>query len=379
MRRFLFTAVACAVAVAQAADPAPAPAKPAAPPAPKAATAVSVAVPDAASIEAVLSAIPDIVAKYGDNKTVSGVEIKGKLRSGITMYAQKMGRLPGSNEVLNGTRQIAESMITQELLLAKLEADGIKIDPADGQKMLAELEAKNGKEQIEKGMQAQGLTRDELLKQLAFSMAVDKWVMAKIKPQVKVSDDAVAAFYKEKNQEFQKPEEVRASHILVKVDAGADAAAKAAAKAKAEEILKQLKGGADFAALAKEKSDCPSKSQGGDLGAFARGSMVPEFETAAFGLKPGEMSGVVETKFGYHVIKCVEHRQAETTPLDDTLKGQIRTVLERQEIEKAFRAARTDLREKGKIQMFLPEPPPRPAAAAMPAAAVPTPPPPAAK
>ncbi|MEI8078545.1 MAG: peptidyl-prolyl cis-trans isomerase, partial [bacterium] len=247
MRRFLFTAAACAVAVAQAADPAPAITKPAAPPVPKTATAVSVAVPDAASIETLLSAIPDVVAKYGNNQTVSGAEIKAKLRSGITMYAQKMGRLPVTSEVITGTRRIAETMITQNLLLAKLEADGIKIDPADGQKMLTEIEAKNGKEQIEKGMQAQGLTRDELLKQLAFSMAVDKWVMAKIKPQVKVSDDAIAAFYKEKNQEFQKPEEVRASHILVKVEAGADAAAKAAAKAKAEELLKQLKGGADFA------------------------------------------------------------------------------------------------------------------------------------
>ena len=191
MRRFLFTAAACAVAVAQAADPAPATTKPAAPPAPKAATAVSVAVPDAASIEALLNAIPDVVAKYGDNKTVSGAEIKAKLRSGIAMYAQKMGRLPGTNDVLKSTRQIAESMITQALLLAKIEADSIKIDPADGQKMLTELETKNSKEQIEKGMQAQGLTRDELLKQLSFSMAVDKWVMAKIKPQVKVSDDAI--------------------------------------------------------------------------------------------------------------------------------------------------------------------------------------------
>ena len=108
------------------------------------------------------------------------------------------------------------------------------------------------------------------------------------------------------------PEQVRASHILIStkpIDPNADPnQAKAQAKDKAEELLKKVKDGADFAALAKENSDCPSNAQGGDLGLFPRGQMVKPFEDAAFALKVGEISDLVETQFGYHIIKVTEHQ-----------------------------------------------------------------------
>lgn len=90
--------------------------------------------------------------------------------------------------------------------------------------------------------------------------------------------------------------EVKASHILVKTED------------EAKRILEELKKGASFAKLAQEKSECPSKKKGGDLGWFGRGKMVPEFEKAAFALKKGELSGIVKTKFGYHIIKVTDTR-----------------------------------------------------------------------
>lgn len=90
---------------------------------------------------------------------------------------------------------------------------------------------------------------------------------------------------------FGKKEKVRCSHILVED------------KAKAEELLEELQGGADFAAKAKELSKCPSGQNGGDLGHFARGAMVKEFDAVAFDLEVGQMSGLVKTKFGYHILK----------------------------------------------------------------------------
>ena len=93
-------------------------------------------------------------------------------------------------------------------------------------------------------------------------------------------------------------DQVTASHILVSTD-GKD---KETAKAEIEALLAEIKGGADFAEIARAKSDCPSGSRGGDLGAFGRGMMVPEFEQAAFDLEPGAMSDVVETDFGYHLV-----------------------------------------------------------------------------
>lgn len=99
---------------------------------------------------------------------------------------------------------------------------------------------------------------------------------------------------------------VRASHILLMYK-GSSRSSATRSKAEAEQQINQLKaqldGGAEFAALARQHSDCPSKAKGGDLGSFGKGQMVPEFETAAFSMQVGEVSGVVETAFGYHLIQ----------------------------------------------------------------------------
>jgi peptidyl-prolyl cis-trans isomerase C len=113
---------------------------------------------------------------------------------------------------------------------------------------------------------------------------------------------------------------VRASHILItpKPEPGADPnKAKADAKKTAEDLLKQIKGGADFADLAKKNSSCPSAAKGGDLDWFGKGRMVPEFDKAAFAMKVGEVSDIVETQFGYHIIKLTARRAAGTMSFED--------------------------------------------------------------
>ncbi len=136
--------------------------------------------------------------------------------------------------------------------------------------------------------------------------------------QVEVKDDDVAEYYAlHKEDKFTEAEQVRARHILIKVAADAGADAKAAARKKAEELLAKVKAGADFAALAKESSEDPgSAANGGDLGLFLRGRMTPAFEEAAFALQAGGVSDVVETPFGFHVIKVEEHRPGGVKPLE---------------------------------------------------------------
>ena len=123
-----------------------------------------------------------------------------------------------------------------------------------------------------------------------------------------VTDARIKASYEERKAEFQR-EEVQARHILIQVPQGADDAAKAAKRKVAEGLLKQLQGGADFAKLAGQHSDDPgSKGQGGDLGWFGRGEMVPVFEDAVFSLKKGQISGVIETQFGFHLVQLQDRR-----------------------------------------------------------------------
>ena len=146
-----------------------------------------------------------------------------------------------------------------------------------------------------------------------------------------VSSDQITQYYQQHQKDFQVPEQVQVRHILIKSAKGADAKTDAAAKQKAEDLLKQIKSGADFAALAKANSDDPgSKVQGGELGMIQRGVTVPPFEKAAFGLQPGQTSDVVKTDFGYHILQVEAKDTAHLKPLDE-VKAQILATLTRQQ------------------------------------------------
>jgi peptidyl-prolyl cis-trans isomerase D len=148
------------------------------------------------------------------------------------------------------------------------------------------------------------------------------------KPQV--SDADVQAYYNAHQDQYQVKDQVKVRHILIAVPAGADAKTDAAAKAKAEDILKQIKSGGNFADLASKNSDDPgSKGQGGELGWLDRGKTVPEFDKVAFSLAPGQTSDLVKTQFGYHILQVEEKKTAHLRPLAE-VKPEIVPVLEQQ-------------------------------------------------
>ena len=148
------------------------------------------------------------------------------------------------------------------------------------------------------------------------------------KPQI--SDADVQAYYNAHQDQYQVKEQVKVRHILIAVPAGADAKTDAAAKAKAEDILKQIKAGGNFADLASKNSDDPgSKTQGGELGWLDRGKTVPEFDKEAFTLAPGQTSDLVKTQFGYHILQVEEKKTAHLRPISE-VKAEIVPVLEQQ-------------------------------------------------
>jgi len=158
------------------------------------------------------------------------------------------------------------------------------------------------------------------------SLAVIVLDPAKVGAGIQVTDAQLQKAYRDQQSDFQTPERVQARHILLKSDATNDAAV----KVKAEDLLKQIKSGADFAKLAKEKSeDTGSAQNGGELGWIVRGQTVPEFEKAAFTLKPGETSGLVKTEYGYHIIQVEAHEQAHLKPFDE-VKPQLAAELQKQ-------------------------------------------------
>lgn len=250
-------------------------------------------------------------------------------------------------------RQAVEQLISAELLYqaaAKLEIKDLdkQIDAklAQGRaRFKDEQEFKNAIKDLEMDEKAlREYTRRDLL--------ISRFVETTFASKAAVTEAEIRGFYDKNPDKFKRDEAVKASHILIGSDSTASADDRKKAREKAEKLRKELAGGADFAALAKGNSTCPSSQQGGDLGFFGKGQMVAPFEKAAFALKPGEISDVVETQFGYHIIKLTERKPAESIAYNDA-KARIEDFLKGQKANEAIQKYLEDTRKTAKIEILL--------------------------
>ena len=293
-----------------------------------------------------LAFLPDLVAKISDEK-ITKADIQAEFKPVIAMMKEngQLNTIPAEMWKTEVKKRVND-MIASKLLLNLAEADGYKPDTARAEEEFKKITAQMPPEQLADTLAKQGMTVEAVKGRIAIGLAIQKWIEDKVAVNIKVSDEDAEKFYNENQTRFKKPETVRASHILIKIDEidpdkakgmtdeqkkTASDELKQQALKKAQDILAKLKQGEDFAKLATENSACPSKEKGGDLGAFAKGQMTPEFEKSAFSLKPGEISDVVETEFGYHIIKTTEKNDAGITPFKD-VKGILVEGLKKQKI-----------------------------------------------
>jgi peptidyl-prolyl cis-trans isomerase C len=202
---------------------------------------------------------------------------------------------------------------------------------------------------FENALKSASLTQKELEDLIRRDLIISNLVDKEVASKTTVSDTEVKKFYDDNIDKFKQGDSIRASHILCGVDPKATDAEKKKARDKAEELLKEIKAGKDFAELAKANSTCPSKAQGGDLGFFGKGQMVPAFESAAFALKPGEVSDVVETQFGYHIIKVTDKKAASIAKFEE-VKDKIHAYLKNMKVQKGVIDYIAQLKEKAKIE-----------------------------
>jgi peptidyl-prolyl cis-trans isomerase C len=217
--------------------------------------------------------------------------------------------------------RVLDAMISRSLLLQAAKEAGVTVTDAE---VMATLEQRGAAqeppismEQLKQIIESRGGSFEQVKADFKEGLTLEKFMEGKMAGKTDVTDEEARARYDEEPARFEEPEQVRASHILIGHSASADPNSDPN-KARAEGLLKQIREGADFAELARANSiDRGSRVNGGDLGFFSRGDMVAPFEAAAFGLEPNAVSDLVESRYGYHIIKATGHKDARTVPFEE--------------------------------------------------------------
>jgi len=250
----------------------------------------------------------------------------------------------------NVRKRLIDDFVVRNLLLDEINRQKITATDQDVREAVDQLKSNLPQGvTLEDLMKKNQLTKEQMNEEIRTGVQINKLVLASMGGKTKPTNKEINTFYQKNKDKFQMPESLHARHILVAKAAGDDEKTREEKKAKADDLRKQLLGGADFAETALKSSDCPSKQAGGDLGAFPRGQMVKPFEDAAFSQKKGEIGPVVETDFGYHIIQVLEKNNSKTMDLDSEMKEKILTFLSQQKQQEAFERLVKSLREKAKI------------------------------
>jgi len=295
----------------------------------------------------------------GPVAVVNGSEITqedfNRQMSHVQQRLASMGRPLIDSQISEVKKEVLENLINRELLYQESQRKGIMIDEVAINEEVMTLKKRFPSEaEFNNALIQANLSEVAIKAQIKRGMAIQRLIDTHIAQKATVSDQEMKAFYESSPALFKQPEQVRASHILIKVDPEADESKGAEARKKLLTIKEKLEKGEDFAALAQEFSQGPSSAKGGDLGYFKRGQMVQPFEEAAFALRQGEVSDIVETRFGYHLIKVIEKRSETTIPFED-IKDRLQQYLKQEKVQEQVSLCIDELKGKAKVERFLTE------------------------
>lgn len=292
--------------------------------------------------------LPEVIARVnGEDIPRSDFE-----RAVKVLEARAGGQVPADrrNEIL---RNVLDQLVTYHVLAQEAHKRNLDATEQEVQQRVAEVRKQFQSEQaFSAALKQRGMDSRQFENDLRNDITVNKLMQAEAATATLVGEQDAKEFYDKNPDKFKQPEQVRASHIFKRLPPGADAATKAKIRASLEPVLKQVQAGGDFAELAKKHSEDGSAAAGGDLNYFAPGQMVPEFEKAAFQLKTGETSGIVESQFGFHIIKVTDRRAGRTMPFPE-VKEQIANYLKQQRQQEKADALVEQLKAKSRIEILI--------------------------
>ena len=291
-----------------------------------------------------IAVVNGTIITQGELDRVLDYELRRAAQSGQQIPDAQMPKIENS---------ILDSLIVSELLFQESKKQGIQVKPETVTEQLTIVKQRFPSEaEFKKALDENKLTESKIKADIKRDMAIQQLIDKEVDQKVKITDEEGKTFYDTNPQLFQQPEQVKASHILIKVDEGASEENKAEARKKIKEIQQKVQKGEDFAELAKTYSEGPSAPRGGDLNFFGRGQMVKPFEDAAFSLEPNETSDIVETKFGYHLIKVVDKQPAKKIAYAD-VQDRINKHLKDQKLRTERQLYFDKLKKDAKIEKFL--------------------------
>ena len=284
--------------------------------------------------------------------TVNGV---GILRSDYELAVERtqeryamQGQPIGPSEIPALRESILNQLIAEELLYQEALSQGIEPDEETTNLQYEQMRSQfQSEEAWQQALDANNTDEEDLRFQIERNQVIQEIINQALSDVEEVTQEEVETFYVENPEYFETGEQVAARHILISTE-GLSEEERAEARARAEGIQADLEGGADFAETAVEKSEGPSGPSGGDLGSFGRGQMVPAFEEVAFALEVGEISDVVETQFGYHIIQVTEKTESSVTPMDEVTPS-IEQYLAQQKQAEALDEYVAELREEADV------------------------------
>ncbi len=285
--------------------------------------------------------------------TINGRKLtEGDVQRQLDLFVRQMSKNVPASQIQAALPRVRARIITElidrEILLDAVEKENIDLSQEEYDSTIQELTAELPPDITLQGFMAEtGLTDDDLRAQ----MRIRKLILAKAETAGKPTDEEVRAFYDEHKDAMATEASVTASHILIQRSPDDDAAALEAKKAKLADLRQQILDGADFAELARENSDCPSKADGGNLGRFGRGQMVAPFEDACFAQPVGEVGDIVETTFGYHLILVTDREDARNLEFDE-VKDRIAMMLEAERQESTVSSYVESLQNAAVVERF---------------------------
>jgi peptidyl-prolyl cis-trans isomerase C len=248
-------------------------------------------------------------------------------------------------------REALESLIELELLYQESQRRGLLVpDEAVEVEMARRKEHFADAKAYADALRRKGLSEEDVRHETRRTMAVNRFLEGVVWKDIRITPEQVQDFYGRHRDEFRHPADLRCRHILLRAGKDAPSGERQRAKQRADDLLTQLRNGADFAELAKIHSEDPaSAASGGDLGYFTLGELQPDFEAAVAALQPGQISEVVRTDLGYHIIQLTERREAGISPPSE-VEDRLRALLIKRERQKRQAELVERLRQAAKVE-----------------------------